>query len=75
MKKGIMPTDTDEIKSHILLRKGNCHIPERFYEYALFNIHRDMSKVEAFKKDGFLECNLERIAYKYEGVSYDLLRN
>lgn len=70
---GLLPND-ERLKDYILYSRGNAWTPERFYDHILINIHRPYDH-DSFIKNGFYINDIQRIAKRFDGISFDLLGN
>ncbi len=72
--KGILIGDEENINNHVLYVKGNAWIPQRFWDYHLYNINRPFDK-DWLKSNNFLQIDLKETVEKYEGISWTHLKN
>jgi len=75
MKKGLIPGDP-RIKDYTLYSKGNCHIPKRFYDYIL--LHNDRPNpynMDDMRRGGWIKDDLNNIINRFDGISFEYLKN
>jgi hypothetical protein len=70
---GLLPND-ERMKDYILYMRGKMNVPLRFYDYILINITRPYSH-ESYIKEGFYLTDINNIAKRFDGISFELLGN